>query len=361
MSWRKSITKVSWILAAGLILTLAVSGTGLAKDFEADFMNKEFSSFPGEGTSVKPARASWGSGFFLEALYSRALEHLGYDLEHFKELSNPIFYKAVVQHDVDFWANGWFPLHNDQLPEEFDEMAQKIGYVVKNGALQGYLVSKEHADKYDITSLEDFKREKVKEAFDANGDGKADLVACPPGWGCEKVITHHMDVYKMHNHINAIKAAYAASMADAVARYNNGEPVLFYTWTPNWTVNKLKPGKDVVWINVPSIIPTKGQRGMEDDMVAEGVKGAVTDPVKMGFVANDIRVVANNEFLNNNPAAKKLFELMAVPFDDIAAQNSKMFEGEDDQEDIERHATEWIMNHKDQWIEWQRKARMAAE
>ena len=24
--------------------------------------------------------------------------------------------------------------------------------------------------------------------------------------------------------------------------------MLFYTWTPNWTVNQLKPGTDVVWI-----------------------------------------------------------------------------------------------------------------
>ena len=24
-----------------------------------------------------------------------------------------------------------------------------------------------------------------------NGDGKADMVACPPGWGCEKQITKH--------------------------------------------------------------------------------------------------------------------------------------------------------------------------
>ncbi|NIQ98175.1 MAG: proline/glycine betaine ABC transporter substrate-binding protein ProX, partial [Desulfuromonadales bacterium] len=83
---------------------------------------------------------------------------------------------------------------------------------------------------FGITSLDDFKRPEVKKAFDANGDGKADLTACPPGWGCEKVITHHFDVYDLDDHINPIKAGYSASMADALARYKAGEPIFFYTW-----------------------------------------------------------------------------------------------------------------------------------
>jgi glycine betaine/proline transport system substrate-binding protein len=346
-----SCTK-KWIIAlmAASLLALTLAGTAAA-----------YEKYPGKGKTAVPARCTWDTGFFQEALVRRALAELGFNIKEPASMSNPIFYQAVSFGDVDYWAHGWMPNHKNQLPKNFNEGAEIVGYLIKAGGLQGYLVSKQEVEELNIKSLDDFKRPDVKKRFDQNGDGKADLVACPPGWGCEKVITHHMDVYKMHNHVNAIKAAYAASMADAVARFNNDEPVFFYTWTPNWTVNKLKPGKDVVWINVPSIIPTKGQRGMEDDMVASGVKGAVTDPIKMGFVANDIRVVAHNEFLNNNPAAKKLFELMEVPFDDIAAQNSKMFEGEDDQEDIERHATEWIMNHKDQWIEWQKKARMAAE
>jgi len=47
--------------------------------------------------------------------------------------------------------------------------------------------------------------------------------------------------------------------------------------------------------------------------------------------------------------------------DDISSQNKKMYQGEDDQEDIERHATEWIREHKEQWIQWQQKARQAAK
>ncbi|HMB32319.1 MAG TPA: glycine betaine/L-proline ABC transporter substrate-binding protein ProX [Desulfohalobiaceae bacterium] len=342
--------KLALTLFIPMFLLLAFASNGAAYDEN-----------PGEGVTVKPARASWTTGFILEAIYTDALEDLGYEVRHYKELSNPIFYQAVVNGDVDFWANGWFPLHNEALPDNFEEKASTVGYVVKRGALQGYLASKDAVEKYNIESIADFKREEVKKAFDANGDGKADLVACPPGWGCEKVISHHFDYYNMGEYINPIKAAYSASMADAVTRHKNGEPVFFYTWTPNWTVYKLRPGKDVMWINVPKIKPTPGQKGLEGAMVASGVKGAVTDPVKMGFVANDIRCVANDEFLEENPAAKKLFEVMSVPLADIAAQNAKMFQGEDSQEDIEKHAQDWIKKNKKQWELWLGEARAAAK
>jgi glycine betaine/proline transport system substrate-binding protein len=316
---------------------------------------------PGKGITVQPARATWTTGFFLEALYSRALEELGYTVKDPKKLANPIFYQSVCDGDVDFWANGWFPIHYAQLPKNFDECGSLVGYIVKAGGVQGYLVSKKDAEKFNIKTLADFKREEVKKAFDANNDGKADLVACPPGWGCEKVISHHLSVYDLEDHVNPIKAAYEASMADAVARYNAGEPVFFYTWTPNWTVFKLKPGKDVVWIGVPEIIPSDAQKGLEDALVASGIEGAVSDPLKVGWVANDIRVAANNNFLKKNPAAKKLFEIMSVPLADIAGQNHRMFKGENSEADIEGHVDEWIAENKATWEGWLTQAKKAAQ
>ena len=318
-------------------------------------------ALPGKGKTLTPGCATWTTGFFLEGLYSRACEELGYTVKEPKKLAAPIFYRSLAARDLDYWANGWFPLHQEFLPTNWKDKITMAGTVVQAGAVQGYLVSKAHVKKYDIKSLDDFKRDEVKKAFDANGDGKADLVACPPGWGCEKTIAFHMDNYDLWDHINLIKAGYSASMADAIARYNDGKPIFFYTWTPNWTVYKLKPGEDVLWINVPEIIPKEGQKGLEEDMVAKGLTGTVTDPCKMGFVANDIRVVANNDFLENNPAVETMFSLMSVPFSDIAAQNNKMFEGEDTQKDIERHVTEWIEKNQAKWDAWLSAAKAVAE
>ncbi|PLX96832.1 MAG: proline/glycine betaine ABC transporter substrate-binding protein ProX [Desulfuromonas sp.] len=316
---------------------------------------------PGKGVKVQPARATWNTGYFQEALVRKGLKELGFKVKKPKELQNPIFYQSVALGDVDYWTNGWFPNHDGQLPKGFYDKADKYGYVAKAGGLQGYLVSKKYADKYNITSIDDFKRPEVKKAFDANGDGKADLVACPAGWGCETVISHHFDVYDLANDINPIKASYSASMAETLARYASGDPVFFYTWAPNWTIFKLKPGEDVVWINVPYIAPKASQEPGRERMTASGIEGAVSDPVKLGFVVSDIQVVANKKFAEGNPAAKKFFEIFTLPLADINEQNTRMENGEKSQRDIERHADEWIAKNHATWDRWLTAARQAAQ
>lgn len=344
-----------------MLLKKVILGAAVAAMAMTGAMNAQAAAgHPGEGVTVKPARATWNTGFFQEALVRRGLETLGYDVEKPKDLQNPIFYKSVALGDVDYWTNGWFPNHESQLPKNFFDKAEVIGYVVKAGGLQGYLVSKRDAEKYNIKSLDDFKRDEVKKAFDTNNDGKADLTACPPGWGCENVITHHMEVYELDDHINPVKASYEAGMASAMAGYKNGEPIFFYTWAPNWTIFKLKPGEDVVWINVPKIIPKDSQKSAEERMTVSGVEGAVSDPVKLGFVVSDIRIVANKEFAQKNPAARKFFEEFTLPLIDINEQNTRMNEGEKSQKDIEGHVDEWIAKNQGIWNSWIAAARMAA-
>ncbi|WP_029896899.1 glycine betaine/L-proline ABC transporter substrate-binding protein ProX [Desulfohalovibrio reitneri] len=317
---------------------------------------------PAMAKDARPGRCTWTTGFFNEALVSRGLEELGFDVAKAKDLQNPIFYQSVALGDVDYWANGWFPMHNAQLPSNFHEKAELVGYLVKNGGLGGYLVSKKAVEKFNIKDLNDFKRPEVKEAFDSNGDGKADLVACPPGWGCEKVMSYHMKAYDLEDHVNMIQAGYSASMADAVARHQAGENVFFYTWTPNWTIYKLRPGEDVMWVNVPEAKLAPPQEGAKvEDLVASGIEGAVSDPLKMGFVASDIRITANKEFLEENPEARRFFELVKIPLGDIAAQNVKMSNGEDSQRDIERHVDEWIENNQETWDGWIAEAKKAAK
>ena len=328
-------------------LALTISGLALAQDR------------PGEGVTVTPAVATWESARPVEAIFSALLGELGYQVERPTSLANPIFYQAVTQGDVDFWANGWFPLHNSQLPDNFDGNASIVGTIVEKGAIQGYLVSKSAAEEFGITSLDDFKRPEVKEAFDRNGDGRADLVACPPGCGCEEVIEHHLDVYDLREHVNDIKAAYTASFADAMAAHRAGEPVFYYTWTPNFTVFELVPGEDVVWINTPGVDPAPAEADLAEFMVVEGVQGAVTDPLTMGFAANDIQVVANDEFLEANPAAARLFEVVEIDLVDISGMTLRFIEGEDSDQAVAAMAEEWIAENRaavDAWLEEARAA-----
>jgi ABC-type proline/glycine betaine transport systems, periplasmic components len=310
---------------------------------------------PGSGTEIIMAQPTWDTGWFHTEIFRQMLGELGYSVGEVLTLDNPAFYQSVAFGDVTMWVDGWFPIHNPYIPS-FEGSAEIISGVVTGGAMEGYLVDKATAEELDITSLEDFKRDDVKAAFDRDGDGRADMVACPPGWGCELTIEHHFNAYDLNEHVNLIKAGYAASMADAVAAYETGDPIFFYTWTPNWTVNELVPGEDVVWIEVPEVNLPEEMADLADAATREGVTGCVSDPCRLGFPANTIDAVVNSAFLEDNPSVRALLEAVEIPIEDVYAQNAEMNAGNDD---IEAQASAWIEDNRalvDSWLETARAA-----
>ena len=74
---------------------------------------------PGKGKTVSPARATWDTGFFQEAIVSQGLEELGYKVKPAKDLANPIAYKSITLGDIQYWTNGWYPNHISQCPKDF--------------------------------------------------------------------------------------------------------------------------------------------------------------------------------------------------------------------------------------------------
>jgi glycine betaine/proline transport system substrate-binding protein len=145
-------------------------------------------------------------------------------------------------------------------------------------------------------------------------------------------------------------------MADAVAAYEAGENILYYTWTPNWTVNELVPGEDVMWIEVPEVDLPEDLMDLADAATLEGVEGCVNDPCMLGFPANDIVPVINSAFLDENPAVGALLEAVEIPLADIFAQNAAMNEGDDD---IEGQAAQWIEDNREAVDGWLDEARAA--
>jgi glycine betaine/proline transport system substrate-binding protein len=351
MTIGKLIGRVAATAVAAALFALPVSSVA----------QKQNTDTPGKGKTIKMARATWDTGWWQAEVYKQLFEKLGYDVPQLTTLDNPPFYQAVAQGDMDLWVNGWFPLHNT-YEKTFSQGAQKIGYVAKGGALQGYLIDKKTAEKYNIIYVSDLTKPKIQKLFDANGDGKADLVGCPPGWGCEKMIAYQMKAYGWDKHFNVIKAGYSASMADALGRYKDGQPIFFYTWTPNWTVGVLKPGKDVVWLQVKETKLPPDQAALANATKVKNLTGCRgPQPCNLGWPANDIRPVANTKFLNDNPAVKTLLEEVRIPIQDIFAQNAKMNAGADSPEDLKQQAANWIKANNDKVQKWLDDARAAAE
>ncbi len=310
------------------------------------------------GGEIRMARATWATGHFQAAVYQQLLEELGYDVTDPAEATRTpaTFYPALVQRQFDLWANGWFPLHEPFLEGErltgqrYQEPIEPVGVQVGDGAVQGYLVDRATAEALDITSMEDLSRPEVRDAFDQDGDGRAEVYGCEDGWGCHLVIDAHLEQLSWGSQAEQIVGDYDALMADALERIAEGEPTLFYTWTPNWTTGVLVPGEDVVWLESPAL------PDQDRSTSVEGLPGcAAADPCQLGWVVNDIRAVANTDFLEENPPVRRLLEQVTIPLPDIAAQNARMEAAEEyTEEDLHADAEAWIAANRadvDGWLE----------
>ena len=289
---------------------------------------------------IRMARATWDTGWFQAEVYAVLLERLGYRVDGPHTMGNAEFYEAVAAGEVDMWANGWFPLHRSLVVDS--DPVEIVGNQVAGGALQGYFVDAATAQAHGISNLGDLADPSVAALFDHDGDGRADLVGCDVGWSCALTIDHHLEAYGLSGVVEQVQGDYSPLISETIARYRAGQPVLYYTWTPNWTIGEMVPGRDAVWLEVPFPSLPADQASALDRTAMAGIAGCANDPCLTGWPPNDIRVVANSDFLDANESVRLLLEQVVIPRRDISAQNVRMVTLGGDPEDIRRHAEEWV-------------------
>ncbi|MCT4684474.1 MAG: glycine betaine/L-proline ABC transporter substrate-binding protein ProX [Roseicyclus sp.] len=323
-------------LVTALTLTTILAGAAGAQDM------------PGEGVTVRPVIGLIAEEYFQSRIIFRALEDLGYTVEQPLEAEIQTAHLAVGTGDADFYPIHWENLHTAFFEESGgDAVLERVGPFV-DGMVQGYLVDRASYEA-GVQNLGDLADPAVAARFDADGDGMADLAGCVPGWGCERIIEHHLDEYGLRDTVMHNQGAYNAIIADAIARNGNGEAILYYTWTPYWVSGALVPGEDVEWISVPY---TSLPDGVEANTEFDGIN--------LGFAVDAMYILARDEFLEANPAAAALFDAAVIDVNDISAQNKLMSEGEDGSDDIDAHVEGWIEANRALYDSWLDAARAAA-
>ena len=335
---------------------------------------------PGEGVSVTMARANWSTGYMQAAIYKALMEELGYEVNEpaEMEMAPSAFFTALGEGEVDFWANSWYPGHaswwNNELTDgtTVGEKVSVVGEEMMAGGLQGYLTNASIVADYPGLTMDQINNDpaliELYDAGDSNpGDGVVQILGCPEDWTCDDIISENIEFAGWDN-LTQTKAGYDAMVAEAVGRAADGVPFIIYTWTPSAYVTQLIPGDNAMWLAIEEDSVLDGSITPEFDQKVDGVAvpAALTtetcsaDPCHLGWVAADIQVSANNEFLAANPAAAKLFELVKISVIDVALQNVLYDGGENTTEDVNGHAADWIANHRDLVDEWLAAARAAA-
>jgi len=302
---------------------------------------------PGEGVSITPVFPSVAEERFRGEVTISALQALGYTVKTPKETEYAGMMPALVAGEADFTVHLWDNLHDSFYQKVGgDGVLVKAGDVIP-GVLQGYLIDKKTAEQYDIQTLEDLKKPDIARLFDVDGDGKADLTGCNAGWGCEQMINHHLKAYGLEGSVTHHRGPYFPLMAETIARYQTGKPVLYYTWVPQWISGVLVEGKDVTWLEVPQTDLPDGNNYVD----------TYYDGKNLGFPIDQVIAVMAKPFSEQNIAATALLSRVQISAADESAQNLKMKKGENSAADIKRHAKEWIAANQATFDGWLQHAR----
>jgi glycine betaine/proline transport system substrate-binding protein len=311
-------------------------------------------SLPPEEVTIRPSHTSWIEESFQTQVVNLGLEQLGYQLDAAKELEYPVLYLSVANNDIDYSVASYMPEQVGFLENAGGEDKISIlGALIPLG-IQGYLIDKKTADEYGITNIEQLQDPEIAQLFDFDGDGKANLIGCNPGWFCEVTTNHFIEVYGLQDTVEQDQGTYTALLVDVITRYEAGQPILYYAYNPHWVGAVLKPGEDVVWLEVPfTSLP-----GAMSDLTAADT---TFDGKNLGFAGNQQRIIANPAFLAQNPIAQKWFELVQIPIEDMNAASLRINEGEDTTEDIRQLAEEWVSDNQEQFDQWIAEAQSAGE
>ena len=356
-------------------------------DMADEDMADEMSMTPGEGVSVLAGRANWSSGYFQAELYKLMLEELGYDVSDPAaiELGPSNGYTAMALGEMDYWPNSWYPGHLSWLKNELpdgslvEEHVSIVGQEMVAGGLQGFLVTKAFADEHGVYTMDELNRNAAAiAAFDEvdadPGNGIADIFGCPEDWTCDDIIESQI-LFSSWDNIQQVKAGYDAMFAQAVDNADDGKAMVMYTWTPTSYLTQLRPGDNVYWMGVENVIDDSNPLGVEGGE-AWSQLGADGSPVnarigpdacpsagtsadglcQLGWIAADIQVTANNDFLDANPSARALFEAVTLSVIDVALANVDQ-DGGTPPRDI---AIQWIANNRGTVDAWLDAARAAA-
>lgn len=267
------------------------------------------------------------------------LAALGYENGEMLTGNYPAIHLSLGQGDAHYTAVHWKPLHDEFYANSGGDDALVRAGPLYEKAMQAYFIDKKTAEKHGINALEQLKDPAVAAIFDTDGDGKANLTGCNPGWGCEKVIEHHLDAYDLRDHVNNDKGEYFALMADTIERYEAGQPIFYTTWAPNWINAVLVQGEDVVFLNAPfSSLPGQDNPNTEWD-----------DGRNPGFGSNDNYILVNKDFAEANPKALAFMNGLRISVPELSAMMDRVNNGEKEPAQIEQIAKDWIAANQADW------------
>ena len=327
-------SKLKFMLTASVLMLGGSFGTAHA-------------SYCGDGKTVTFAGIDWESGAFITEVMKEILSK-GYGCKVDSIPGNSVtLEQATANNDVQIFAEEWIG-RSDVWNKAVE--AGQVTSVGKTfvGASEGwfvpeYMVKGDEARGIkavapDLKSVSQLSEPAVVELFkDPEEPSKGRFLNCPSGWTCEGVNTAKLEAYKFgETYVNFRPGTGTALDAAISSAYLQGEPVLFYYWTPTAIMGKFKlvqleePAyNDACWKELTSA------SGKRDEGCA--------------FPAVEVAYGVNAEFAKAAPEIIEVLEKATFPLEEVNASLAFMA---DEKADAAATATRFLKENGDVWGGW---------
>ena len=304
-------------------------------------------SYCADGKTVTFAGIDWESGALITEVMKTILAK-GYDCKVDSIPGNSVtLEQATANNDVQIFAEEWIgrsDIWNNAVA------AGQVASVGKPfvGASEGWFVPeylvKGDAEKGiearapDLKSVSQLSDPKFAELFkDPEEPSKGRFLNCPSGWTCEGVNTAKLEAYKLtDSYVNFRPGTGTALDAAISSAYLQGEPALFYYWSPTAVMGKFK----LIKLEEPAY----------DEACWKELTSA-TGKRESGcsFPAVDVAYGVNSTFATEAPEIIEILEKATFPLEDVNASLAYMV---DQKADAGAAGQAFLKTRGDVWGAW---------
>ncbi|MCA1492495.1 ABC transporter substrate-binding protein [Sinorhizobium alkalisoli] len=327
-----STTKLTF--TAAVLMLAASAGTANA-------------SYCGDGKTVTFAGIDWESGAFITEVMKTILSK-GYDCQVDSIPGNSVtLEQATANNDVQIFAEEWLgrsDIWNKAVEEKKVVAIGKTfvgaseGWFVPDYVVHGDPARNIEAKTPDLKSVSQLSDPKIVEVFaDPEEPSKGRFLNCPSGWTCEGVSSAKLEAYKLdQSYVNFRPGTGTALDSAITSAYLQGEPILFYYWSPTAIMGKFK----LVQLEEPAY----NEACWKELSSANGKRDQ-----GCAFPTVDVAYGVNSTFASEAPEIVEILEKATFPLEEV---NGSLAYMADNQVDAAEAAAEFLKTKADIWGTW---------
>ncbi len=257
--------------------------------------------------------------------------------------NNATIFQAMDQGkgDIDVHPDVWLP-NQESFTKKYVDGAGTVQLSANPyEGNQGFCVSKDFAEKMDITDIADLGRPDVAAMMDSDGNGKGEMWIGAPGWASANVNEVKVRDYGLMDFIEPIRAEESVKTARVKDSIAKGEGYAFYCYKPHaiWFMF------DVVMLTEPTYDPAKYVMVQPSDSADWFTESSVAtkDALK------EVQIAWSKSLAERSPAIAEFFDRFSLTADDVSGF---AFEISGNGRDAAEVAKEWVDANSDRVDSW---------